>query len=64
MEVLRRLISRQKTGRLEAYDPYVCEIAHRRDSLQVVHMSMLLAVPPLNLLFVRSVFLLPSMTLT
>ena len=56
------MISQQRTGRLEAYDPYVREIADRRNSLQVVHMFMLLPVPPF--LFVRSIFLLPSITLT
>ena len=40
------MISRQRTGRFEAYDPYVCEIADRRDSLQVIHKSILLLVSP------------------
>ena len=61
MDISRRMISRQRTSRLETYDPYVYEITDRRNNLQVVHKSKLLPVLPF--LFVRSVYLLLSMTL-
>ena len=49
------MITRQRTGRLEVYDPRVCKIADRRGSLQVVHKFMILPVLPF--LFMHSVFL-------